>query len=467
MKMKKAEKLQDAIGMVGDDLVAEAKNAKRRSALIRRMGISAVAACLAVCVIMFAVLNSFAPAVAGTYALALAEYPETPPYNDGSYAWKKARKERLNYANEIDGDALAGFIKKTLPEFLKTGNGENGVYSPLNVYMVLAMMAESAKGNSRKQILDLLCMESIEDLRTNAHALWSLNYINDGKSTCILANSVWLNNNAAFKEQTLEKLSQNYYASVFRGKMGSEEYNEAFRAWLNEQTGGALEEWVNGMEFSPETVMALVSTLYFKAAWEKEFEEIKNTTGTFYTPNGEIECEFMNNTFNIADYYHLDKFRAMSLEFQGCGKMFFVLPDKGYTPEDLLTDGELAELVAFGGKNSAYIDAKIHLSVPKFDISDKTDLKEGLKNLGVTDVFDSSKADFEMRFGKTSYVTDATHDVRVVIDEQGCMAAAASILKLPVGVYKEVNFVLDRPFIFVITGDSGLPLFVGIVNVPV
>ena len=249
--------------------------------------------------------------------------------------------------------------------------------------------------------------------------------------------------------------------------MGSEEYNEAFRAWLNEQTGGALEEWVNGMEFSPETVMALVSTLYFKAAWEKEFEKIKNTTGTFYTPNGEIECEFMNNTFNIADYYHLDKFRAMSLEFQGCGKMFFVLPDKGYTPEDLLTDGELAELVAFGGKNSAYIDAKIHLSVPKFDISDKTDLKEGLKNLGVTDVFDSSKADFEMRFGKTSYVTDATHDVRVVIDEQGCMAAAASILKLPVGVYKEVNFVLDRPFIFVITGDSGLPLFVGIVNVPV
>jgi hypothetical protein len=127
---------------------------------------------------MFAVLNSFAPAVAGTYALALAEYPETPPYNDGSYAWKKARKERLNYANEIDGDALAGFIKKTLPEFLKTENGENGVYSPLNVYMVLAMMAESAKGNSRKQILDLLCMESIEDLRTNAHALWSLNYIN-------------------------------------------------------------------------------------------------------------------------------------------------------------------------------------------------------------------------------------------------------------------------------------------------
>jgi len=29
-----------------------------------------------------------------------------------------------------------------------------------------------------------------------------------------------------------------------------------------------------------------------------------------------------------------------------------------------------------------------------------------------------------------------------------------------------VDFVLDRPFLFCITGDSGLPLFVGIVNCP-
>jgi len=29
-----------------------------------------------------------------------------------------------------------------------------------------------------------------------------------------------------------------------------------------------------------------------------------------------------------------------------------------------------------------------------------------------------------------------------------------------------VNFVLDRPFVFVITGIDGLPLFVGTVNNP-
>ena len=30
----------------------------------------------------------------------------------------------------------------------------------------------------------------------------------------------------------------------------------------------------------------------------------------------------------------------------------------------------------------------------------------------------------------------------------------------------EIDFVLDRPFLFVITGAQGLPLFVGVVNQP-
>lgn len=32
---------------------------------------------------------------------------------------------------------------------------------------------------------------------------------------------------------------------------------------------------------------------------------------------------------------------------------------------------------------------------------------------------------------------------------------------------EEMDFVLDRPFLFAITGYDGLPLFVGVVNQPV
>ncbi|MBQ8861966.1 MAG: hypothetical protein IJ021_04390 [Clostridia bacterium] len=473
MKIKKGEKLQDAIGMVGEDLVAEAAQAPKKAKSRRKIWVSALAACLALCIIAFVVLNPFEPAVGNAYALVLAEYPETPRY-PGSFnydspeyeAWSEARSERWANIENIDVEAFTAFIGKTVPEFLNTENGENAIYSPLNVYMALAMMAESSSGNSRKQILELMGMENIEALRKNTHALWCLNYMNDGTSTCIPANSVWLDDGVAFKKSVLETLSEKYYASVFRGEMGSEEYNEAFRAWLNEQTGGLLEDQIGEMGFSPETVMALVSTLYFKAPWQNEFSEENNIKGIFYTPSGEAECEFMNKTY-VDSYYYLPKFSAVSLNFKNSGKMFFVLPDEGYTPEDLLADVDFADFVAYGGSASPYKNVIVNLSVPKFDVSDETSLKEGLQNLGVTDIFDSSKADFGILTGKPLFVASAKHSARVVIDEKGCVAAAITLLEVGAGIPDdEVDFVLDRPFIFVITSDAGLPLFVGIVNSP-
>ncbi|MBQ8403608.1 MAG: hypothetical protein IJX55_11410 [Clostridia bacterium] len=474
MKIEKGEKLQDAIGMVGDDLVAEAAQAPKRAKSRRKIWVSALAASLALCIIAFAVLNPFGPTVGNAYALVLAEYPETPRYPDGfNYydspeyeAWSEARSERWAHMENIDVEAFTAFIEKTVPEFLNTENGKNSLYSPLNVYMALAMLAETAGGESREQILGLLGMGNIDALRTNAHALWNLSYIDDGTQKCLLANSVWLNEGAAFKQAALENLSKHYYASAFRGEMGAEDYNKALRNWLNEQTGGFLKEQVEGMGFSAETVMALASTLWFKGAWRNEFSENGNAAGIFQTPNGEIECEFMNKTL-VDSYYYLSNFAAVSLGFKNGGQMFFILPDEGFAPEDLLASEELAEFIAYGGSKSPNKFTQINLSVPKFDVSDDTDLKEGLENLGVTDVFDPEKADFSTISNTPLFVTQASHSVRVTIDEQGCEAAAITIFEAGAGLPKdEVDFVLDRPFIFVITSDVGLPLFVGVVNVP-
>ena len=113
----------------------------------------------------------------------------------------------------------------------------------------------------------------------------------------------------------------------------------------------------------------------------------------------------------------------------------------------------------------------VNKSIPKFDVSSRLDLKDGLKALGITDVFDPDRSDF------TPMVTDADvpvilsgadHAARVIIDEEGCTATAFTIVTIGAALPpdEEVDFVLDRPFLFCITGDSGLPLFVGIVKDP-
>ena len=57
----------------------------------------------------------------------------------------------------------------------------------------------------------------------------------------------------------------------------------------------------------------------------------------------------------------------------------------------------------------------------------------------------------------------------MTIDEDGCTAAAFTVMSvdaMSAPPTEEVDFVLDRPFLFVLTGADGSPLFVGIVRQP-
>lgn len=54
--------------------------------------------------------------------------------------------------------------------------------------------------------------------------------------TSILADSLWLSDSMDYNSNTLARLADSYYASAYRGEMGSETFNEALRRWINEQT---------------------------------------------------------------------------------------------------------------------------------------------------------------------------------------------------------------------------------------
>ena len=115
--------------------------------------------------------------------------------------------------------------------------------------------------------------------------------------------------------------------------------------------------------------------------------------------------------------------------------------------------------------------ALVNMSIPKFDVHSSTDLNEGLKTLGITDIFDPSASDFSPLTNELEeiFLSKAEQDARVVIDEEGCKASALTVM-----IYcgagmpdEQVDFILDRPFIFEIVSETGLPLFIGIVNNPV
>ena len=517
--MKKSQKLQDAIGMVGDDLIHRA-DAPRKRIRLRRWAVPAVAAMLVLTILagMFFVgpgrhlfdqnriedpthngitdpaepdggsqiQEPSAPQAGGSapgnqsapirvQTLAAATYPQSPIYvgavadrNDRfseiSGKWHKQnniRKEQAQSAGTING-----FVEDTLTEFL--AGEENRVYSPLNLYISLAMVAEMANGNSRQQILDLLNVQDMDTLRQKAYDLWNAHYRDDGAITSVMANSLWLNEKETYNEEMIQTLARQYYTSVYSGKPGTKAFDQALQQWINTQTGGHLGDLVQEFETDPSLVFSLVSTVHFRGKWKWPFDESKTKQGIFHGVTGDNTCDFLNTTYNEKVVYYGDRFTAVFHEIATGGGMWLILPDEGVTIEQLTNDPQVRALMA-GQAAEDTLKMTVHLSVPKFDVSAKIDLIEPLKNLGVTDIFIGGKADLSSLGSGGLVVYEANHSARVTIDEEGCIASSFTNFDGTKSVPKpgeELTFTLDRPFLYTITSEHGTTLFAGTVQNP-
>lgn len=403
---------------------------------------------------------------------------EWKAYDEAKKAWSElisAQRAVENYDAEAGKNAILAFTNKTLKQILKEKNHENRLYSPINIYIALGMLAETTDGNTRQQILDLLGVGQIEDVRTIMKGLWNNTYI-DSRMKALLASSIWLRDDQTYNLDTLKSLAENYYASSFFGEMGSEDYSEALRTWLNDQTDGLLEGQIEGLELNKNTVMALATTVLFSARWNNEFNKYITDTGDFHSASGDITCDFMHASTSDS-YFYGEKFGAIIKWFEPQkGNMMFILPDEGVDVYDLLDDEQLLDFISNGFYYENSKRVIINMTIPKFDVASKDDLKDCLQELGITDAFDVTKADFSPLFNENEDKSDGNiwldkveHGVRVIADEEGVKAAAYA-LEDEVGAMippeEEVDFVLDRPFIFVIRLWDGTPMFIGIVENP-
>lgn len=419
------------------------------------------------------------------YLLSAPQYPEMAPFPKagplGGYgadlpggenpyeAWRSDRQRQLN---QMEGyaDALDGYLRAVIPALMTGRAGENKACSPINIYMALAMLAELTDGESRRQILSVLGSPDLPALRAEASAVWNANYCDDGAVASILASSLWLNEDVAFRQETLDALAKHYYAASFRGKMGTAGFNRALQAWLSEQTGGLLKEQASGLEMQPETILALAATIYFRAKWSGEFSDSRTGPGIFHAAGGDVTRDFMRRSeTNVL--YRSGRFSAVAKGLEGSGAMWFLLPEEGVTPEALLADRDTLDFLLDGGQEAESRYLTVNLSVPKFDIVSDMELSAGLRTLGIRDVFDADASDFSPLTDQRQdiFLSRVQHAARAAIDEDGVTAAAYTVMMMDATSMpppERVDFTLDRPFVFAITGADGLPLFVGVVHDP-
>ena len=401
-------------------------------------------------------------------AVAAAYLPEVPhSVNDRNY-FEYMRE--LRHSVFSAGDDLEGFFGDTVREFLLEGEeGENTAYSPLNVYMALAMLAETASGETRQQILDLIGANSMEDLRAQINAVWLANYHDSDIVVSLPAASAWLNSAFAgrMNKEVVNRLAELHHASVFEGDMDDPAYTGLFRDWLNEQTRDLLTDSVSQKEFMPIELLHIAATLYYKIGWASEFIADNNTEEAFHAPTGDETVTFMHGAAD-ACYEGEDYFMAFKTLSENA-RVWFILPNEGVELENVIEEGDALGVILAGVDDMLDYSSIIRLHMPKFDVSSDLDLRNGLKKLGVTDCFDAERSDFsEFTDVDGVYVSEINHSVRVTVDEKGVEAAAMVDIGMAGGMPPEriIDFTIDRPFMFVITGFDGTPLFVGTVYHP-
>ena len=360
--------------------------------------------------------------------------------------------------NEYVGHSarLASFYDKLYKNLL---DGEkSGVISPVNIYMALSLLAECTDGNSRKEILDVIGVENIEQLREQSKMIWAFNSCDDEHGKSILANSIWIDGELPVKEECVEYLKNDHFASAFNGDFDDPAYVNALKQWLSDMTNGLLDECINGIEIPKETLAVLASTLYYKARWYNEYYETEN--GKF---DG-VDCVFNVKKDEGGLIYKGNGFTAYSDQLSDGSTMWFFLPDEGKTVTDVLKEGVISYTNG-PGKNYKQYDVTVRM--PDFDVDYNESIKDEIAKLGIKECMDENKANFSAMTDADLYVGNIIHAARFKADKEGVEGAAYTIVLLEgnaMPVEKEkYDFNLDRPFVFVVE-NGGVPLFIGTVN---
>ena len=464
------EKLVQALGYVDGTYVAQAARRKKAG---RRILIPAVAAVLAL-VMLFNVPSI--PLVITAKAVSIASEPRKMDrpniHSDKFDTWREQRSRREEQANAAKAPVF-DFAEAASREVLAGVDSTNRIWSPINAYIALAMTAELTGGDTQNEVLNVLGVSDLQDLRQGISAIWETIYNDNGKEISVLANSLWLDQGISYEQEVMDILAYHYYASVYQGDLGSSRTNKDIANWLNNQTGGFLKDRTGTANLDPNSMLVMASTIYFQSQWTDQFNKGKNTEDVFHTVDGDVVCTFMNAELYEMNYYWAEDYGAVQLFLENDSMMWFILPDADKTVDDVLAGGDYMDMITQNGEfpHENHKWMKVNLSVPKFDVSASTDLKQGLENMGLTKIFKPVGNDFTPSIDSEIpvYLDSINQDTRVAIDEKGVTAASYIELNFGAGAAEPpeeiIDFVLDRPFVFAICSDQ-IPLFVGTVNVP-
>ncbi len=352
---------------------------------------------------------------------------------------------------------------------------DNSVLSPISIFSALTLALECSDGETRNQLLEAMRID-YELLKENYPYLYqSLQRVISKDSQCKLTNSIWLDQNLKFKENCLSSLANDYYCYShgvdFKRGGDASKYISNF---ISKKTNGLLKPTI---DVTPETAFMLINTLYLKDLWNDAGDKLKLTDEEYtFTSFNQTK---VGKKLLMGDYFEgkaleTETYTQFYTKTSYGYKLYFVLPKQGHSIDDVFVPSTIASLNSspYEIQNDTLKEAYLTRCLfPKFSVSSSLNLKEILTDkYGLTDMFDTQKANFNSLSDDSFFCNSVTHLAKLEVNERGVEGAATTIFPGATapdpGEYKKVyyDFVVDQSFGFVITTSSGVNLFSGIIR---
>jgi len=345
---------------------------------------------------------------------------------------------------------------------------KNSVYSPVSLYMALAMLSEAVDGETLDELLAALHVSDRISLRGNIKALFSSLFFDNEIGSLKLANSIWLSNSVPFKQACLEILSSDYFAYSFSSDFSSPKTSADISKWIYDSTNGKLGGDPSSFQTDPNEIARIINAIYFYDRWKSVFQPEYTYDDDFTLADGSIlKTPFMHQSLSLGNFADTGTALVSSLSFENAGKMIFILPNEGISPYDIINDSEKFSDALSSLNGTDVKRGRVIFSVPKFDFSSKTELSDIIKTLGAGRIFSPNQSDFSNLTDIEAFVSGVMQEAAISIDENGCEAAAYTQIMMATTalVSEQCIMDLDRPFIFAVEQDGAI-LFTGVVNNP-
>ncbi len=344
--------------------------------------------------------------------------------------------------------------------------GEENIFiSPLSVDIALAMTLNGASGDTKTVMQQTLGVETlnVDEANKAVKDLTSLLLDMDKKVALSIANSIWFHDVFTLKNGFADMV-ETYYDGTIEGlNFDDPGTKDIINQWVAGKTQDKIQNLISQIKDSD--VMMLVNAIYFKAAWQYEFDKDQTREASFTLENGnEVNVSMMFTEEAKVSRFKHELFQLVEIPYgNGQFNMVILLPNEGKSTRNVM---EVLNNQNLKGWLAEADTLTPELYLPKFKMKFKMNLKEPLTDMGMGLPF-SEEAEFHGFFnenvGHKLFMDRVIHQSFIEVSEEGTEAAAATAVAIGLESINLDNIIrIDRPFIFLIRENhTGAVLFAG------